>query len=174
MNWRQHWHTTKSFSTDCQFSIASHHNSQMAPLQNITSVEKATSRIKPQKQIQLNVGHQMVLHYQEIWQQGTHWALPRKNLPSIRASSNQHFTAYAKVNVQDNKSCGMQVSGLLPLKNSPSEIYFLCPVSKEMIRSQLGDNLQKHLNLQKYRLIIFMLRGNLPLSLLTVLAFKTT
>lgn len=61
----------------------------------------------------------------------------------------------------------MQVSGLLPFNNSPSEIYFLCPVSKEMIRSQLEDTLQKHLNLQKYRLVIFMLRGKLPVSLLT-------
>lgn len=59
----------------------------------------------------------------------------------------------------------MQVSGLLPLKNSPSEIYFFCLVPKEMLRSQLEDILKKHFNLQKYRLI-FMLRGKLPVSLL--------
>lgn len=36
-----------------------------------------------------------------------------------------------------------------------------------MFRSQLKDNLQKHFSLQKYRLVIFMLRGKLPVSLLT-------
>lgn len=72
-----------------------------------------------------------------------------------------------QVNTKANKSCGMQVSGLLPLKNSPFEIYFLCPVPKEMFRTQLEDNLQNHFNLQKYWLIIFMLRGKLPVSLLT-------
>lgn len=60
----------------------------------------------------------------------------------------------------------MQVSGLVPLV-SPKEIYFLCSVPKEIFRSQLKDNLQKHFSLQKYRLVIFMLRGKLPVSLLT-------
>lgn len=107
MNWRQHWHTTKCFyyrpsiqhgispqskhQVGMQGSSLPWHNSWITPLQNIINMDKGTSVVKEQKEIQLNIGHLMIFQYQEIWQQGAYCGLLRKlchlqEVPSISIS----------------------------------------------------------------------------------------
>lgn len=132
MNWRQHWHTTKCFYYRLSISPQSKHQVEMQrsslpwpthgwlPYKTSLRQRKALGLAKNRRK--LNVGHLMILQYQEIRQQGAYCGLPRKichlqEVPSVSISqlSIPRYTP----RITRARGWSLQVSSLsenLPLK----------------------------------------------------------